>query len=492
MICRPVSESSWPVGSSAISSCGPAGQRPGDGHPLLLAAGQLVRPLLRALVQADDAEQHPDPLVARPRLGPGDAQRDADVLRGGQHRDQAERLEDERDRPTGAARSRSRSVIAVTSCPATRTVPLGRVVQAADDVEQRGLAGAGPPAHRHELARAHGERDPAQRVHGGRPRGRTRWPRHRRATSTSGRGGPGRATVSHVRPCLQRRRARRCGRAGARPARRRCGRVPPPAGPGPACRAARSSRAAAAPGRPGRAPRTPPRRCAASPRSSAARRGAASRVLVRPSRIATVRPDLRRTPPGRGSTTSTVTPSSVLAVCSAANTSAAVAVSSSPVGSSASSTRGSFASAVAIAVRCCSPPDMRSGTRSAQCGDAERVRAARRPAARRSRRPVPLSRIGSSTFCRAGQVRQQVPGGLLPDEPDHAAPVGEPLPAGHRAEVVAGHPHRARRGRVQPGEDVHQGGLAAARRADHRGQLARRRPAGRAPAGPAPRCPSPA
>ena len=47
-------------------------------------------------------------------------------------------------------------------------------------------------------------------------------------------------------------------------------------------------------------------------------------------------------------TTTPVTPISLLAVCSAANTSADVAVSSSPVGSSAKSTSGSLARATAI------------------------------------------------------------------------------------------------------------------------------------------------
>jgi len=80
-------------------------------------------------------------------------------------------------------------------------------------------------------------------------------------------------------------------------------------------------------------------------------------VLVRPSRIATTR---RTTDDTAGScvTISTVTPSSTLAFCSALNTSAAVTESSSPVGSSASRTLGSLVSATAMAVRCCSPPDI--------------------------------------------------------------------------------------------------------------------------------------
>ena len=165
----------------------------------------------------------------------------------------------------------------------------------------------------------------------------------------------------------------------------------------------------------------------------------------------------------------------------------AVALSSSPVGSSASSTCGSLASAVAIAARCCSPPDIWSGGRSAQCADASAPSssAARRRAAAGGH---PANRIGRATFCARGQVGQQVPRRLLPDEADHAAPVGQPLPA-----VIAPRSCPATRTapagrRVQPGQDVHQRGLAAAGRAHQRGQLAALRPAGPALAAPAPRC----
>ena len=69
------------------------------------------------------------------------------------------------------------------------------------------------------------------------------------------------------------------------------------------------------------------------------------------------------------------------------------------------------------------------------------------------------------------QVRQQVARRLLPDEPDDGPPVAEPLPRGHRRQIVPGHAYAARRWGVEPREDVHQRGLAAARRADQGGQL---------------------
>ena len=138
--------------------------------------------------------------------------------------------------------------------------------------------------------------------------------------------------------------------------------------------------------------------CPSAPESSAAPCRSVS-VAVRPSLIAIVRRTMDDTA-GSCVTTSTVTPSSLLAVCSAPNTDAAVALSSSPVGSSASSTDGELASATAIATRCCSPPDIWSGRRPAQCATPSRSSSS--PArVRRAARPRPASRSGRSTFCAA-------------------------------------------------------------------------------------------
>jgi hypothetical protein len=75
-----------------------AGQRPGDRDPLLLAAGQLAGALPGVLAEAHDVEHEPDPVLTFPGGQAGDPQRHADVLRGRQDRDQAERLEHERHR----------------------------------------------------------------------------------------------------------------------------------------------------------------------------------------------------------------------------------------------------------------------------------------------------------------------------------------------------------------------------------------------------------
>jgi hypothetical protein len=103
------------------------------------------------------------PALAGPQAR--DTQRNPDVLRRGQHRHQPEGLEDERH----------------LFAPQRQPLPLGhpvhlaavhphpprrRVVQAADDVQQRGLAGAGSPAQGNELTAVYRERDPAQGMNG--------------------------------------------------------------------------------------------------------------------------------------------------------------------------------------------------------------------------------------------------------------------------------------------------------------------------------------
>jgi hypothetical protein len=73
----------------------PGDQRPGDRHPLLLPAGQLAGPVPGPVTQPDLGE-HRGHRTGR-RLAAGQAQRQRHVLRGGQRRDEVERLEDEAD-----------------------------------------------------------------------------------------------------------------------------------------------------------------------------------------------------------------------------------------------------------------------------------------------------------------------------------------------------------------------------------------------------------
>ena len=142
------------------------GQRPGDRDTLLLAAGELVRPVRRVRIQPDDVEHHPHPLLAGVAGGRGDAQRDADVLRRRQHRDQPERLEHERHLvppQRGALPVTRRGQVA----PGDAQRAARRLVETAHDVQQRGLSGPRPAVEHGELACCDGEGDSAQRLNRG-------------------------------------------------------------------------------------------------------------------------------------------------------------------------------------------------------------------------------------------------------------------------------------------------------------------------------------
>ena len=82
--------------------CWPRGQRTGDRDALLLAAGELARPVLEPVAEADGGDHVVDPLVVA-RLA-AEHHRQADVLVGGERRDEVERLEDEARPWCGAAR----------------------------------------------------------------------------------------------------------------------------------------------------------------------------------------------------------------------------------------------------------------------------------------------------------------------------------------------------------------------------------------------------
>ena len=87
----------------------PVGEGAGDRDPLLLAARQLVRAVLRPRLEPDELEQLGDAPVALRGSAADEPQRDLDVLGRGQDRDQAERLEDERDRRRAERAAAARS-----------------------------------------------------------------------------------------------------------------------------------------------------------------------------------------------------------------------------------------------------------------------------------------------------------------------------------------------------------------------------------------------
>ena len=128
---------------------GPAGQGPGHRHTLLLATGELGRPVLEPVRQADGADDPVEPaLVGLPTR---QHQRQRDVLDGVERRHEVERLEDEAD-----------------AVPAQlRQLPLAEAGEV--DVADVGRAGgqlveAGHAVHQRRLARAGRAHDGAERT----------------------------------------------------------------------------------------------------------------------------------------------------------------------------------------------------------------------------------------------------------------------------------------------------------------------------------------
>ena len=125
-------------------------QRAGDGHPLPLAARELVGPVLHPVAQPHPAERLrglPAPLL---RAQAGVDQRQLHVVQRGGAGQQVERLEDEADLlvpdPGERVVAQLRHPVAVEPVLAAR-----RAVEAADQVHQRGLAGARRSHDRDEL-----------------------------------------------------------------------------------------------------------------------------------------------------------------------------------------------------------------------------------------------------------------------------------------------------------------------------------------------------
>ena len=105
--------SRFPVGSSARSRSGLVHERAGDGHALLLAAGELRRAVVDAIGQADRLERRSREAVVPVAVGV--EQRQLDVLERARPRQEVEGLEHEADplvpepglRPHGPARATS-------------------------------------------------------------------------------------------------------------------------------------------------------------------------------------------------------------------------------------------------------------------------------------------------------------------------------------------------------------------------------------------------
>ncbi len=143
-------------------------QRAGDRHPLALAAGQLGRLVRQAMPQPDPLQQLGRPLAGFRDRRAADQQRHADVLQGGELRQQVVKLVDEAQR-------------AVAQQPAGRLVQRreflagepdaagGGRVQAAEHVQQGALARTGAADDSHPLPRQQVQLDAGQHLHRLRP-----------------------------------------------------------------------------------------------------------------------------------------------------------------------------------------------------------------------------------------------------------------------------------------------------------------------------------
>jgi hypothetical protein len=117
-------------------------QGAGDGHPLLLAAGQFARQVLRPVAEPDAVQGGSDPFVPLRVVHGERDQRGLDVLVRAERGDQVEGLEDE------AERVRPHLPDLRFGCggqipPGEGHPAPGRPVQPAEELEQRGLAVAG-------------------------------------------------------------------------------------------------------------------------------------------------------------------------------------------------------------------------------------------------------------------------------------------------------------------------------------------------------------
>ena len=117
-------------------------QGPGDGHPLLLAAGELARVVVLAVAQVHQFQDQVHVLLSLPPGQPGEQQGQFHVFKGREHRDELIKLEDEAHvggppiRQLGLGEGREVDAV-------HREVAGVRAVQPGDEVEQRGFPGAG-------------------------------------------------------------------------------------------------------------------------------------------------------------------------------------------------------------------------------------------------------------------------------------------------------------------------------------------------------------
>src|SRR5215469_11596819 len=139
----------------------PGDERPGAGHPLLLAPGQLCGPVREAIAEVQLVDEEIEP----PRVGfpAGEIGRQRDVLAGGEHRHEIERLEYEAD-PVPPQPREARVVQPADGLLADVDLAGGHGVQAGQAVHQRRLARAGWSHDRGEASPLELDAHPVERA----------------------------------------------------------------------------------------------------------------------------------------------------------------------------------------------------------------------------------------------------------------------------------------------------------------------------------------
>src|SRR5215469_2983605 len=136
-------------------------QRARDRDALLLAAGELFRLVLGAIGEPHDLERDGDVLAALRGRELGEQQRQLDVAFGGEHRHEVVELEDEADVVGAPVRERSAREL-VDAAIADGDLPGGRLIEAADEIEECRLAGPGRSHQRDEVGARDIERESVQ------------------------------------------------------------------------------------------------------------------------------------------------------------------------------------------------------------------------------------------------------------------------------------------------------------------------------------------
>jgi len=126
-------------------------QRPGDGDPLLLSAGELVWPVPQLAAQAHQLQGDPDPLVPLSSRDPGVHHGRLHILQQGELWEQVVLLKDKAQQFIADLRQ----LVPVYSAhvPAIQQIgPGGGHIQTADDVHAGGFAGPGLARNCHKFA----------------------------------------------------------------------------------------------------------------------------------------------------------------------------------------------------------------------------------------------------------------------------------------------------------------------------------------------------